>query len=362
MSFGNFTALQSLSSRQSGPIASDNKARSVVEQPGPKPELIVNDGNLPATARALGDLFAAAGTLFDRGMPVKLVPSQIKGPSRVVRVTSNHVVLIAHELCQPVKPHSDGENEPVTLPDRVARLYLAMEGEWKLQPLAGITSAPILTPDGAVRIDEGYDPASCLWCETVPSLQFSERPSRVDAEAALLELRHAFRTFPFADAAKRQDTLLNRETVNIDLTPGQDESSFLIGLLTAICRPSLWLAPGFLVRAPEISGAGTGKGLLVRALCAIAFGVKPEAFTAGGDRQELDKRLAAELVEAAPILFLDNMNGSFLRSNLMAQILTERPVRVRLLGLTYMAQLNSTAFIAVTGNGLTISEDLARRS
>ena len=134
-----------------------------------------------------------------------------------------------------------------------------------------------------------------------------------------------------------------------------------LSLLTAICRPSLWLAPGLLVRAPEISGAGTGKGLLVRSICAIAFGVQPRAFTKGGDRQELDKRLASELIEAAPILFLDNVNGTMLRSDTLASVLTERPARVRPLGRTQMVGLNSTAFVALTGNGLSVSEDLARR-
>jgi hypothetical protein len=138
-------------------------------------------------------------------------------------------------------------------------------------------------------------------------------------------------------------------------------STFLVGLLTAVCRPNLWLAPGFLVRAPEISGAGTGKGLLVRSICAIAFGVRPRAFTKGGDRQELDKRLASDLIEAAPTVFLDNANGSMLRSDTLASVLTERPARVRLLGQSRMVALNSTAFIAVTGNGLSVSEDLARR-
>ena len=115
------------------------------------------------------------------------------------------------------------------------------------------------------------------------------------------------------------------------------------------------------MRGPEISGAGTGKGLLVRSICAIAFGVQPRAFTKGGDRQELDKRLASDLIEAAPILFLDNVNGTMLRSDILARVLTERPARVRALGRTEMVTLNSTAFIAVTGNGVAVTEDLARR-
>jgi hypothetical protein len=116
-----------------------------------------------------------------------------------------------------------------------------------------------------------------------------------------------------------------------------------------------------LVTAPELSGAGSGKGLLVRAICMIAFGIRPRAFTMGSERQELDKRLVAELIEAHPSLFLDNANGIALRSDTLASVLTERPAWVRPLGVSRMVPLNSTAFVAVTGNGLSVTEDLARR-
>jgi hypothetical protein len=187
------------------------------------------------------------------------------------------------------------------------------------------------------------------------------RPCRVDAEAALGLLRQTFRTFPFGDAPRRWDTSRGVEIIDITKTPGRDESAFLIALMTAVCRPSLWLAPGMLVTSPAFSGAGSGKGLLVRAICTIAFGIRPRAFTTGSERQELDKRLAAELIEAQPALFLDNANGIALRSDTLASVLTERPARVRLLGQTRMVPLNSIAFVAVTGNGLTVTEDLARR-
>ena len=194
-----------------------------------------------------------------------------------------------------------------------------------------------------------------------PALKLPLQPSRADAEAALALLRRAFHTFPFGDAPRRWDASLEIEVIDITEPPGRDESAFLVGLLTAVCRPSLWLAPAMLVTAPAVSGAGTGKGLLVRAICTIAFGIRPRAFTTGSERQELDKRLAAELIEAQPALFLDNANGIALRSDTLASVLTERPARVRLLGQTRMVPMNSTAFVAVTGNGLTVTEDLARR-
>jgi hypothetical protein len=326
-----------------------------------KPELVVHAGNLPATTDALRDLFAASGKLFDRGLPVRVIRPADGGPPSATPLTRHNVVIEAHRLCQPVKVSADGNRVPVTLPDRVAQMYLDMSGEWHLPPLVGVSTAPLQSADGSVHAADGYDRDTGLWCCSVPELMLSARPCRANAEAALALWREAFRTFPFADAPRRWDASLGVEITDITEPPGRDESSFLVALLTAICRPSLWLAPGLLVTAPAVSGAGTGKGLLVRAICSIAFGIRPRAFTTGRERQELDKRLAAELIEAQPAMFLDNVNGTVLRSDALASVLTERPARVRVLGQTRMVPLNSTAFVAVTGNGLTVTEDLARR-
>jgi hypothetical protein len=81
----------------------------------------------------------------------------------------------------------------------------------------------------------------------------------------------------------------------------------------------------------------------------------------GRDTTELDKRLASALMEASPVLFLDNVNATNLRSDLLASVLSEPNVDVRLLGVSRMVRLNSTAFVAVTGNGVRLSEDLIRR-
>jgi hypothetical protein len=327
----------------------------------PKPDLIVHASDLPATAEALRDLLAASARLFDRGMPVRIIKPADGGPPSATRLTKHNVVIEAHRLCQPVMFDAEGERKPMTLPDRVAQMYLDMAGEWELPPLAGVSTAPLLSADGNVRVADGYDPETALWCCHVRALTLPPHPSRTDAEAALQLVREVFRTFPFGDAPRRWDTSHGVEVIDLLEPPARDESAFLLALMTAVCRPSLWLAPGMLFTAPGVSGAGTGKGLLVRAICAIAFGIRPRAFTTGGERHELDKRLAAELIEAQPALFLDNANGVTLRSDTLASVLTERPARVRVLGETRMVLLNSNAFVTVTGNGLTVTEDLARR-
>jgi hypothetical protein len=130
----------------------------------PKPELIVHPGNLPGTAECLRDLLAASGKLFDRGLPVRVIRPADGGLPSAVPLTKHNVVIQAHRLCQPVKVDADGEHVPVTLPDRVAQMYLDMSGEWHLPPLAGVSTAPLLSADGSVRVADGYDRATGLWC------------------------------------------------------------------------------------------------------------------------------------------------------------------------------------------------------
>ena len=101
-----------------------------------KPELMVHRDNLPATAAALRDLFAVAGYLFDRDMPVKVVQPADGGPMAATPLTINSVVVEAHRLCRPVTWNAKGEKVGMTLPERVARMFLDMRGEWHLPPLS----------------------------------------------------------------------------------------------------------------------------------------------------------------------------------------------------------------------------------
>ena len=323
------------------------------------PDLIVQGANLPATATELRDVLAASDLAFDRGgVAVVLRHPAEGGPPKAHRLTNNGVVTLAHRLCRPVKVNAEGQHVGVTLLDRVASMYLELP-DWGLRPLAGITGAPLLQDDGSIITGDGYDARRHVWCANVPQVDVPAYPTKADAAIALHLLRTTFRTFPFQDSPFLQSEGL---TV-VDTTKGAmlAESSFLAGLMTAVCRPSLDLAPGLLVSAPELTGSGAGKGLLVRATCAIAYGFAPSPFTAGHDKAELDKRLVAELIEAGPVTFLDNVNSAVLKSDTLANVMTERPARVRVMGLSQMVPLNCAGLIAVTGNGLSVSEDLARR-
>jgi hypothetical protein len=194
------------------------------------PNLVVDPGDLPAAAREVRDLLAASGSFFDRGGPVKVVHDAEGGPPRAVSLNACRVVVEAHRLCRPVRERGE-DVVPVTLSDRVARMYLNMAGEWNLPALAGITTAPVLGSDGSARTAEGFDSATNLWCANVPPLPIPDHPTRADAEAALRLVRRTFRTFPFADAQRQSDPVLGGEVVDPAHPPGLDESTFLAGLL-----------------------------------------------------------------------------------------------------------------------------------
>jgi hypothetical protein len=56
------------------------------------PDLIVDRGNLPATAREIRDLFANAGSFFDRGGPVKVVSTGDIGPPIAMALATHRVL------------------------------------------------------------------------------------------------------------------------------------------------------------------------------------------------------------------------------------------------------------------------------
>jgi putative DNA primase/helicase len=283
----------------------DGGSKSTDANGAGKGPLVIDNGNLPK----LRDALARSGVLYDRGAPVRIA---LRGTGEPIAepLTVHGVVRLAHEVVRPIK-----NAEPATLPERVAGLYLDMQGEWKLPILKGFSSTPLLTDNGSIRCVNGYDEATGIYCHGMPEVSVPEKPTKDEAKAALLKIRTAFRTFPFADAERRHDAELGVDVVDLDKPIGLDEAGFLAGLLTAICRPSLWLAPGLLLSAPSISGAGSGKGLLVRAIGLIAYDIRVRPFSPGHDRNELDKRLVADVIEGKQMIALDNVNATLLRSN-----------------------------------------------
>jgi hypothetical protein len=169
--------------------------------PRGRADLLVNNADMPDTAAELAAMLATVPHLFDRGGPARVARDLTRDGFVVATLTIHGVVNEAHRVARPwiwVRNRDSGELErkDITLPERVAKLYIDNRDGWGLRPLDGITSAPLLHDDGTIRVAEGYDPETRLWCERVPAVTVPAAPSREDAAAALLRLRRWFRTFP----------------------------------------------------------------------------------------------------------------------------------------------------------------------
>lgn len=332
-----------------------------------KPRLHVEPTSPDETVVKIRDVLAERGDLYDRGVVVRVAHEQTRGSIVVHALLPDDLILRVHECCRPYHFKTDRKGafieENCRLPRYMASMYLGWRGKWGLKPLNGIACSPLLREDGSFYATDGYDALTGLYCERIPDVSdlVPATPTRQDAARALRQLRSAFRTICFADASMGYDDAAGVDVVDLDQSPGADESACIAALLTAVCRASLPLAPGVVVRAAALSGAGSGKGLLVRCISVIAYGREPNAVSGAANREELEKQISAELIEASPVLFLDNLNGRTFRSDLLASAMTERPARVRILGKSQMGLLNSSALVALTGNGLSVTEDLARR-
>ncbi len=267
--------------------------------------LEVRRDDLPWTAREVAALLATRPRLFDRGGPARLELDEQRGGQVSAPLKIEGVVNEIHAVARPWRwrefPDGSLGQEFITLPDRAAKLCLDLRG-WGLRPLDGIATAPLLSEDASIHVTDGYDPRTRMWCERMPTVTVPANPTKSGAEQALLVLRRAFRTFSFADSLRVFDSGLGVDVVDIARPAQGDESAALVALMTSVCRSSLPLAPGAVVKGPSVSGAGTGKGLLVRAWCAIANGTAPRAITSGGAAEELDKRITAALIGAEPVL------------------------------------------------------------
>jgi hypothetical protein len=356
------------------------------DQPGPleipDPDQLLLDfeidpGNLPTVADAVRDLFRDSGEFYDRGVPVRVTaPAAPDALPEIDALNVDAITNEVHKRRRVVVRRREGKRSWLvtkTLPERIGKLYLAKKGEWQLPPLQGITTAPLLSEDGGIRTAEGYDQASGLYCVGIPTLAVPEHPTEAAAREALFALRREFRTFPFADATRKTETMLDVkegelidvDVVDLDAPIGRDESTLVTAVLAAVCRANLLsLAPAVIALAAQLSGSGSGKGLLLCGVSMIAFGVLPLRFTAGGSQrnpEELEKRLSAALLEAWPWVLLENFNNATLQSETLESALTDRPCHTRPFGKLKMVQLNSTAMIGMTGNGSTPGRDLVRK-
>jgi hypothetical protein len=213
-------------------------------------------------------------------------------------------------------------------------------GDWTFPQIDGIISTPTLRRDGSILSVAGYDPATrLLLVDPPPMPPIPDEPTEQEARTALKLLLDLLTEFPFVDEASK--------------------AAALSGYITPVCRAAFPLAPMHTADAPD---AASGKSYLLNTAAAIATGQDMPVLGAGGDEQELGKRLDAALMQGQPLVCLDNMTSE-LGGGDLCRVVEQMRVQIRVLGLTKAVTVEprGVTFFA-NGISLIIRGDFVRRT
>jgi putative DNA primase/helicase len=222
---------------------------------------------------------------------------------------------------------------------KIASYALEMRGDWPFPTVEGVISAPTMRPNGTLLNDLGYDRETGLMLINSPEVKINPRPSRDEAEASIELLRDLYVETAFKNEGARGVAL------SLDLS-------------TVLCG-AIPNTPLYIIRAPK---GASGKTYIVQIACVMATGVKCVPMGRTKNAEEFEKRLSSLFMEGRQLIFLDNHND-ILQSDLICQAVTGDKVLIRKFGvLGENIEVSTRAVIAATGNGISIAEDLDRRT
>jgi hypothetical protein len=207
-------------------------------------------------------------------------------------------------------------------------------GSWPGVPkISGLLNQPSLDlASGEIICGQGY----------IPSLQ---------REAVFI-----LADFPLFEGTGQEAVALIRGLfAGFTFTSAKGEAVALAAILTAVIRPILPTAPGFLVNACDI---GSGKSYLCELIAAFAGGGSFSRWP--GRAEEQGKMLYSALLEARSVLVLDNLTHD-LQSDALAQILTSQTHSERQLGVSKMPEVSTACLFLANGINIAAVSDLQRR-
>lgn len=260
----------------------------------------------------------------------------------LVRVTSAWAMKRLGELCewQTYSPKQGAWTGTKPSVDHINTL-VNQSGWTQFRPLDAIARSPFVRPDGSICDVSGYDRRSRVLL--VPSAGFPpvpDAPDRDQALAALGRIRGVFDQFPYKEPAS--------------------ESAFLSHILAEAARVAIDRCPMYFYDAPS---AGTGKGLLQEMAARIVHGTDPALRPWVSDGDEIRKSLYASLLAGDRSLWFDNVpSGHKTRSPELCAFITSSTWKDRKLGESETLGIPNKMVLVASGNNITPTGDLARRS
>jgi hypothetical protein len=239
---------------------------------------------------------------------------------------------------------------PGNLPDQIHDRVRSNPREVPYPSLDMVTGSPVLLPSGDVHRGGSFQ-ESVLFV----NLDFRryavvpDRPTKRDAEIAMMQFEPIFKCFPFVDPPGK--------TVEWNKTASY--SVVLASIFSLVARPHLGLGaiPLFGATAPT---RRSGKTKIFECACMAALGHRPTAahFT---DEEEMGKHLQPLMRVGDRAILLDNVERS-LQSSKLCILITGGVMRDRVLGESRDVILKNYSVIFCTGNNLVIGGDLSARA
>jgi hypothetical protein len=313
--------------------------------PSSKPTITIS-GNLSEMTDEAWDVIVAANTgpsIFQRSTVATRLERDDDGFLMTKQLTEPR---LRHELARAATFQMMTDNGPkeVHPPMPVVTNMLAVS-QLPLPVLDRIVEVPTFASTGRLRTEPGYDPDGRTFYMPPANLvipRVPERPTEQEILEAVQLLREVFRDFTVVGEA---DTA---HAIALMLQP------FVRDMIRGPVPNHIFDAP-----AP-----GTGKTLMARAALLPALGRQVVAMGNCREEDEWRKRIGAKLMAAAPVIFMDNVKtGVPFDSAALASAITSYPKwEERRLGMSEIPQLPVRAPWVTTGNNITLSMELARRS
>ena len=227
-------------------------------------------------------------------------------------------------------------------PRPVADQFLARPTLWEIRTLTGVSTIPVLRPDGTLLDTPGYDAQTGMFYKpdpgaTIPPID--ESPTKAVAERELATIEGELLSgFPFTSPADKAVAL-----------------SFVLSSCARRCFPH---APMHVFSAPK---AGTGKGKLVNIASMIAEGHAAAATDFTPDTEELRKNLEASLMHGGATFNLDNVDAP-LGGHRLCSLITEDTARARILGQSRVVEVSCSTLFSANGNNVVLQGDMQRRA
>lgn len=268
---------------------------------------------------------------------------------RAVEPSSMRRLLAEHAWVYRMKPDKVAKGAPPTWSEhetspavQLCRDVLSATDWAGVSPLFGVSTSPVLRPDGSLVQTPGYDEVTGVYYS--PTLDIGTIPERPGE----------------AEVAAAREFIVDDVLGNFPWVDKSDRANYLGLLVTPLLR---WytgaLSP---LGAITAATAGTGKTLLAGDIPQALYGLTSRPWVSSDD--EIRKSISTILMTStAPVVLFDNVpEWESVKSAQLAKLLTSEQWDDRLLGGNAAVEAENDRLWLATGNAMSFGGDMPSRT